>query len=62
MRGHVIMMACLVRFSQMQSFFFLKSFGLSLISGICAETATYYAAVGLGNCRRFFSPATFRLP
>ena len=30
--------------------FFLKSFGLPLICGICAEGAIEYAAVSLGNC------------
>ena len=35
------------------NYFFLKSIGLSLISGICAEAATDYAAVNLENCVYF---------
>ena len=30
--------------------FFLKSFGLSITSGICEEDAIDYAAVSLDNC------------
>ena len=43
--------------------FFLKSFGLSLISGICVEAATNYAAVSIGNwyCFCFFQQLLFAL-
>ena len=40
----------------MQSyFFFLKSFGLSLISDICVEAEADYAAMSLSNCSCIFS-------